>query len=49
MLWTILVVLMVLWLIGFYGGFVTSSLIHLLLVGAIVLLAISFVRRQRPA
>jgi uncharacterized protein DUF5670 len=49
MLWTILVVLLVLWLIGFYGGFVTSSLIHLLLIGAVVILAINFFRRQRPA
>lgn len=49
MLWTILIVLLVLWLIGFYGGFVTSSLIHLLLIGAVVILAISFFRRQRPA
>jgi hypothetical protein len=28
MLWTILIVLLLLWLIGFYGGFVTNSLIH---------------------
>jgi Family of unknown function (DUF5670) len=49
MLWTILVILLVLWLIGFYGGFVTSSLIHLLLIGAVVILAINFFRRQRPA
>ena len=49
MLWTILVVLLVLWLIGFYGGFVTSSLIHLLLIGAVVILAINFFSRQRPA
>lgn len=49
MLWIIPVVLFVLWLIGFYGGFFTSSLIHLLLVGAAVLLAINFFRRQSPA
>jgi len=29
MLWTILVVLSVLWLLGFLGGFVTTNLIHL--------------------
>ena len=49
MLWTILIVLLVLWLIGFFGGFVTSSLIHLLLIGAVVILAINFFRRQRLA
>ena len=49
MLWTILVVLLLLWLIGFFGGFVTTSLIHLLLIGAIVILAINIFRRQSPA
>ena len=49
MLWTILIVLLLLWLVGFFGGFVTNSLIHLLLVGAVVILAINFFRRQRPA
>jgi len=49
MLWTILIVLLLLWLVGFLGGFVTNSLIHLLLVGAVVVLAINFFRRQRPA
>ena len=47
MLWTILVVLLVLWLVGFYGGFVTTSLIHLLLIAAIVVLAFNLVRRNR--
>ena len=49
MLWTILVVLLLLWLIGFYGGFVTTSLIHLLLVGAAVVLALNLFRRRNPA
>ncbi len=49
MLWTILIVLLLLWLVGFYGGFVTSSLIHLLLVAAVVILAINFFKRQSPA
>ena len=47
MLWTILVVLVVLWLIGFFGGFVTSSLIHLLLVVALVILAINLFSGRR--
>jgi len=47
MLWIILVVLLVLWLIGFYGGFVTTSLIHLLLVAAIVVLAFNLLRQHR--
>jgi len=49
MLWAILVVLLLLWLVGFYGGFVTTSLIHLLLVGAIVILAINLFRPRNPA
>ena len=49
MLWAILVVLLLLWLIGFYGGFVTTSLIHLLLVGAVIVLALNLFRRGNPA
>ena len=49
MLWTILVVLLLLWLIGFYGGFVTSSLIHLLLIGALIVLAVNIFRQRNPA
>ena len=47
MLWIILIVLLLLWLIGFYGGFVTTSLIHLLLVGAGVVLALNLVGQYR--
>ena len=49
MLWTILVVLLLLWLVGFFGGFVTTSLIHVLLVGAVVILAFNLFRRRNPA
>lgn len=47
MLWAILVVLLLLWLVGFYGGFVTTSLIHLLLVAAVVVLALNLLRQHR--
>lgn len=47
MLWVILIVVLLLWLIGFYGGFVTSSLIHLLLVAAVVILALNLLRQYR--
>jgi Family of unknown function (DUF5670) len=49
MLWTILVVLLLLWLVGFFGGFVTTNLIHVLLIGALVILAINLFSRRRPA
>lgn len=48
MLWTILIVLLLLWLIGFYGGFVTSSLIHLLLVAPVIVLALTLFRHRNP-
>ena len=49
MLWAILVVLLLLWLVGFYGGFVTSGQIHLLLVAAAIVLALNLFRRRNPA
>jgi hypothetical protein len=49
MLWTILVVLLVLWLVGFLGGFVTTNLIHVLLIGALVILAFNLFSRRRAA
>ena len=49
MLWTILVVLLLLWLVGFYGGFVTNSLIHLLLVAAVIVLALNLFKHRTPA
>lgn len=47
MLWTILVILLVLWLIGFLGGVVTSNFIHLLLVIALVVFIINLVSGRR--
>jgi hypothetical protein len=49
MLWAILVVLFLLWLVGFYGGFVTTSLIHLLLVAAGIVLALNLFKHRNPA
>jgi putative effector of murein hydrolase len=49
MLWAILIVLLLLWLIGFYGGFVTSNLIHLLLIGAVIVLALNLFKSRSTA
>ncbi len=49
MLWIILAVLLLLWVIVFWGGFVTTNLIHLLLLGALVILAINLYSHRRPA
>jgi uncharacterized membrane protein YtjA (UPF0391 family) len=46
MLWTILVVLLVLWLLGF-GLHVGGGLIHLLLVVALVVLVINLLTGRR--
>jgi hypothetical protein len=46
MLWTILVVLLVLWLLGFLGH-VGGGMIHLLLVVAAIVLVINLVSSRR--
>jgi Family of unknown function (DUF5670) len=44
-----LAVLLLLWVIGFWGGFVTTNLIHLLLLGALIILALNLFSHRRPA
>jgi hypothetical protein len=46
MLWTIFVILLVLWLLG-YGFHVAGSLVHLLLVIALVVLVFNLVSGRR--
>ncbi|MDP8979197.1 MAG: lmo0937 family membrane protein [Acidobacteriota bacterium] len=46
MLWTILVVLLILWLLGF-SLHIAGSLIHILLVVALVVLVINLVSGRR--
>ena len=48
MIWTILGILLVLWLLGFIGN-VAGSLIHLLLVVAAVVLVVKLVSGRRAA
>ncbi|MBV8893435.1 MAG: lmo0937 family membrane protein [Acidobacteria bacterium] len=48
MLWTIFVILLVLWLLGF-SFHVAGSLIHLLLVIAVVVLVINLLTGRRSA
>jgi hypothetical protein len=45
MLWTIFVILLVLWLLGFFAFHVTSGFIHLVLVVAVIVLILGLVRR----
>jgi hypothetical protein len=46
MLWTIIVILVVLWLLGFIAH-VGGALIHLLLVVAVIMLVINLIQGRR--
>ena len=47
MLWTILVILFVLWLLGMVSSYTMGGLIHILLVVAVVILIIQLVSGRR--
>ncbi|HTB79172.1 MAG TPA: lmo0937 family membrane protein [Polyangiaceae bacterium] len=47
MLWTIAVVLLVMWAMGFVAFHVTSGFIHLLLIAALVVVVMQFVTGRR--
>ena len=49
MLWTIAVILLVLWLLGLVSSYTMGGLIHILLVVAIVMVLVSFISRRRRA
>jgi len=46
MLWTVAVVLVVLWLLGFLTSYTFGGLIHILLVLAVIAIAINLIRRK---
>jgi hypothetical protein len=48
MLWTIFVILLVLWLLGLVSSYTLGGYIHLLLVIAIVVLLIRIIEGRRP-
>ena len=47
MLWTLFIVLLVLWLLGFVSGYAIGGFIHLLLVIAMVVLLIQLIQGRR--
>jgi hypothetical protein len=47
MLWTIAVVLIVLWLLGLVSSYTMGGFIHLLLVLAVVVVLIEIIQRRR--
>ncbi len=48
MLWTIAVILLILWLLGFISGYAIGGFIHLLLVVAIIVILIRIIQGRRP-
>lgn len=47
MLWTIIIILLVLWLLGLVSGYTLGGVVHILLVVAVVVLIINLVRGRR--
>ncbi|HEY9503817.1 MAG TPA: lmo0937 family membrane protein [Pyrinomonadaceae bacterium] len=48
MLWTIFVILLVLWLLGVVSSYTVGGFIHILLVLALVVLLINIIGGRRP-
>lgn len=48
MLWTIFVILLVLWLLGLVSSYTLGGFIHILLVVAVVVLLIQLIQGKRP-
>lgn len=48
MLWTICVVLIVLWLLGLVTSYTMGGLIHILLVIAIIVVLVNLIQGRRP-
>ena len=48
LLYTIAVILVIIWAISFLGGYSTGSLIHILLVIAIVIVLLRVIQGRRP-
>ena len=48
MLWTIAVILMILWLLGLVTGYTMGYFIHILLVVAIVIVLVRVIQGRRP-
>lgn len=48
MLWTIFVVLLVLWLLGLVSGYTIGGFIHVLLVIAIIVMLVRIIQGRKP-
>jgi hypothetical protein len=47
MLWTIGVILLILWLLGLFSGYTMGGIIHILLVIALIVLVVQIVQGRR--
>ena len=47
MLWTIIIILLILWLLGLIGGYTLGGVLHILLVVAVIILIVNLVRGRR--
>ena len=48
MLWTLVVVLLILWLLGLVTSYTLGGLIHILLVIAIIMVMVNLIQGRRP-
>jgi hypothetical protein len=48
MLWTIFVILLVLWLLGMVSSYTLGGFIHILLIIALVILVLNIISGRRP-
>lgn len=48
MLWTIFVILLVLWLLGFIAGYTLGGFIHVLLIIALAVVVIRLIQGKKP-
>lgn len=48
MLWTIVLILLVLWILGLVSGYTLGGLLHVLLVIAIIVILIRVIQGRRP-
>ena len=48
MLWTIFMILLVLWLVGLVSSYTLGGFIHLLLVAAVIVLILQLISGRRP-
>lgn len=47
MLWTLIAILLVLWLLGLIGGYTFGGILHILLVVAVIILLVRLIQGRR--